>query len=130
MEGGHVVVLNQPAEFVIIGGAALGSLLIGTPPAVIKQLFGQIAKLFGSRSGKSTYVELLTMLYQLFKLAQQSGVMALESHFEQPANSNIISKYPSFLARHHAVDFLADSIKVIIIGGIGAHDLEVLMDED
>jgi chemotaxis protein MotA len=70
------------------------------------------------------------MLYQIFKAAQQSGVMALEAHFEAPESSSIVSKYPKFLARHHAVDFLADSIKVIIIGGIGAHDFETLMDED
>src|SRR5262249_55092515 len=130
MEGGHVLVLNQPAEFMIIGGAAVGSLLIGTPPSVLKQLLRQIGKVFGSGPRKEDYADLLAMLYQLFKLAQQSGVMALEPHFEAPASSAVMSKYPKFLARHHAVDFLADSIKVIVIGGIGAHDFEMLMDED
>ena len=130
MEGGKPLVLNQPAEFIIIGGAALGSLLIGTPPSVLKRLLGQMKMLFGSGTTKAEYSDLLAMLYQLFKVAQQSGVMALEPHFEAPANSSIVSKYPKFLARHHAVDFLADSIKVIIIGGIGAHDFEGLMDQD
>ncbi len=130
MEGGHVLVLYQPAEFVVIGGAALGSLLIATPPKVVKQLIGQILKLLGSGPGKTDYMDLLAMLYQLFKAAQQAGVMALESHFEKPAESSIISKYPKFLAKHHAVDFLADSIKVIIIGGIGPHDFENLMELD
>ena len=128
MEGGKPLVLNQPAEFLIIGGAALGSLLIGTPPSVIKKLLNQLKTLFGSGTSKTDYSDLLAMLYQLFKVAQQSGVMALEPHFEAPANSNIMTKYPKFLARHHAVDFLADSVKVIIIGGIGAHDFEALMD--
>jgi chemotaxis protein MotA len=130
MEGGEPLVLNQPAEFVIIGGAALGSLLIGTPPAVLKRLLGQVKMLFGSGTSKADYSDLLAMLYQIFKAAQQSGVMALESHFEQPANSSIMSKYPKFLARHHAVDFLADSVKVIIVGGISAHDFEFLMEQD
>lgn len=130
MEGGQPLVLNQPAEFVIIGGAALGSLLIGTPPSVIKRLLVQLKTLFGSGTTKNDYNDLLAMLYQLFKVAQQSGVMALEPHFEAPASSSIVSKYPRFLARHHAVDFLADSIKVIIIGGIGAHDFEALMEQD
>jgi chemotaxis protein MotA len=130
MEGGKPLVLNQPAEFIIIGGAALGSLLIGTPPSVIKKLLAQMKTLFGAGTHKNDYNDLLAMLYQLFKVAQQSGVMALEPHFEAPANSNIMTKYPKFLSRHHAVDFLADSIKVIIIGGIGAHDFEALMDED
>ena len=130
MEGGHPLVLNQPAEFMIISGSAIGSLLISTPPSVLGHLAKQILKLFSSGASKGDYVELLAMLYQLFKLAQQSGVMALESHFETPANSSVISKYPKFLAHKHAVDFLADSVKVIIIGGIGAHDLETLMDQD
>lgn len=130
MEGGEVLVLNQPAEFVIIGGASLGSLLIGTPPSVLKRLLGQIKTLFRNGTSKGDYMDLLAMLYQLFKAAQQSGVMALESHLEAPENSSIVSKYPTFLARHHAVDFLADSIKVIIIGGIGAHDFESLMEQD
>ena len=63
---------------------------------------------------KTDYKELLAMLYQLFSLVQQTGVMALESHFDAPASSPIMSKYPRFLKRHHAVDFLADSIKVMI----------------
>ena len=130
MEGGEPLVLNQPAEFVIIGGAALGSLLIGTPPAVLKRLVGQMKLLFSSGSTKEDYQYLLSMLYQLFKSAQQAGVMALEPHFENPDSSSIMSKYPKFLGRHHAVDFLADSIKVIIIGGIGPHDFESLMDQD
>jgi chemotaxis protein MotA len=97
---------------------------------LIKRLVGQIAQLFGSGPSKDDYSELLAMLYQLFKVSQQSGVMALEPHFENPAESSIVSKYPKFLAHHHAVDFLADSIKVIIIGGMGAHDFEGLMDLD
>ena len=56
--------------------------------------------------------------------------MSLEAHFEDPSKSPILSRYPKFLARHDAVDFLADSAKVIIVGGIAAHDLEALMDED
>jgi chemotaxis protein MotA len=130
MEGGHPVVLNQPAEFIIIGGAAFGSLLIGTPPQILKQLIGQCKDLFGKPKGKTEYVDLLAMLFQLFKLSQQGGIMALESHFEAPDKSSIISKYPTFLHHHDAVDFLADSVKVMIVGGISPHDLEMLMDED
>lgn len=130
MHGGEPLVLNQPAEFVIIGGAAVGSLLIGTPPSVLKRLLTQVETLFGSGTPKAEYGELLAMLYQVVKAAQQSGVMALETHVETPASSPIFSKYPKFLARHHAVDFMADSVKLIIIGGISPHDLESVMDQD
>jgi chemotaxis protein MotA len=130
MEGGNLLVLFQPAELVIIGGAAAGSMMIGTPPKILKSLLAQTKGLLAPASGKDDFKELLAMLYQIFKAAQQSGVMALEPHFENPENSVIMSKYPRFLKRHHSVDFLADSVKVIIIGGIGPHDFENLMDLD
>jgi chemotaxis protein MotA len=129
--GGALGVLNQPAEFVVIGGAAIGSLLVSTPAKVLKMTMSQVkAAMSGAGVSSKDYVDLLSMLYQIFKLVQQSGVMALEAHFEDPAKSPIMSRYPKFLHHHEAVDFLADSAKVIIVGGISAHDLEALMDED
>jgi chemotaxis protein MotA len=130
MAGGELLVLVQPAEFVVIGGAALGTLVISTPVSVLKLGIQQITGLFKPATPASEYASLLAMLYQIFKQVQQSGVMSLESHFEDPAKSTILEKYPKFLARHAAVDFLADSVKVLIVGGIAAHDLEALMDED
>lgn len=130
MEGGVLGVLNQPAEFLIIGGCALGTLLVSTPGSVLKLTAKQIIASMGGGQKRQHYVDLLSMLYQIFKQVQQSGVMSLEPHFEDTAKSPILTKYPSFMARHEAVDFLADSVKIIIVGGIAAHDLEALMDED
>jgi chemotaxis protein MotA len=130
IEGGKLLALFQPAELLIIGGAALGAMLISTPTKVLSALIGQLKGAFGTGTSKAQYVSLLSMLYQLFKVIQQAGVMALESHFENPSSSSIISRFPDFLARHEAVDFLADSVKVIIVGGIAPHDLESLMEED
>ncbi len=130
MAGGALGVLIQPSELVVIGGAALGSLVTSTPLPVLKAIAGQLKGFFGSRPNKQDYLELLGMLYQLFKLTQQSGVMALESHVEDATKSPIMARYPKFMANHHAVHFLTDSIKVIILGGIAPHDLEALMDED
>ena len=130
MEGGHLEVLMQPAEFVIIGGAMIGSLVIGTPPKVLKMMVGSVKGLFASALVKSDYLDLLAMLYELFRVVQQSGIMGLESHFDNPTESTILSKYQKFLGRHHALDFLSDSVKVIMTGGILPHDLEALMDED
>ena len=130
MAGGALGVLVQPSEFVVIGGAALGSLLVSTPPTVLKGISSQIVAALGSGLTKADYVDLLSMLYQIFKQVQQGGAMSLEAHFDKPESSSILSKYPKFLARHEAVDFLADSAKVIIVGGIAPHDLEALLDED
>jgi chemotaxis protein MotA len=128
--GGDLLVLNQPSEFLTIGGAAIGSMLISTSPTVLKGAVVQIKALLASGTTKAEYADLLAMLYQIFKQVQQSGVMSLEPHFENPSQSTLLTKYPKFMARHEALDFLADSVKVIIVGGIAAHDLEALMDED
>jgi chemotaxis protein MotA len=130
IEGGHLAVLIQPAEFIIIGGAALGSLVIATPLNIIKGLVSGALGLLKPPKGKPQYLELLAMLFQVFKLSQQGGIMALESHVEKPENSSIFSKYPAFLAHHEALDFLSDSLKVMIVGGISPHDLDSLMELD
>ena len=130
MEGGVMGVLSQPAEFIIIGGCAAGTLIVSTPATVLKEILAQVKKAMGGGQKKQDYIDLLSLLYQIFKQVQQSGVMSLEPHFEDASKSPILNKYPSFMARHEAVDFLADSVKIIIVGGIAAHDLEALMDED
>jgi chemotaxis protein MotA len=130
MAGGALMVLNQPSEFVVIGGAAAGSLLVSTPPSVLRSIATQTAALLRAPLQRTDYVDLLSMLFQVFRHVQQSGVMSLETHFEDPQKSSILARYPKFLGRAGAVDFLADSVKVIIVGGIAPHDLEALMDED
>ena len=130
MEGGQILLLFQPAELVIIGGAAVGMMLLGTPVPVLKALATQCRRLFTPTQTQGDFANLLAMLYQLFRVVQQTGVMALEAHVENPAQSSILSKYPKFLANHGAVSFLADSGKVIIVGGMSPHDLDHLMSED
>lgn len=129
-EGGAFGVLWQPAELIIIGGAAIGSLICSTPAAVLKGIANQLKAVMGAGTSAADYKELLALLYQLFKQVQQQGVMSLESHFDDPKQSPILSRYPKFLARHDALDFLSDSVKVVMVGGIAPHDLESLMDED
>jgi chemotaxis protein MotA len=81
MAGGALGVLNQPPEFFVIGGAAVGSLLVSTPGRVLSVTVAQIkAALSGSGPARQDYVDLM---FQLFKVVRQSGAMALESHFEE-----------------------------------------------
>ncbi len=129
-EGGDFGVLYQPAELIIIGGAAIGSLVTSTPGPVLKGIATQMKAIMGGGTTANDYKDLLALLFQLFKQVQQQGVMSLEAHFDDPSKSAILSKYPKFLGRHDAMDFLSDSIKVVMVGGIAPHDLEALMDED
>ena len=130
MHGGDLLALNQPSELLIIGGAALGSLIISTPMPLLKRIAGSFGGFFKSGPGKQEYLEMLGMMYQTFRLTQQSGVMALESHCDDPKGSAIFSRFPKFLANHHAVDFFTDSVRVIIMGGVSPYDLEAMMDVD
>ncbi len=131
MHHGNLAVLVQPTEFIIIVGAAIGSLLIANPlhltMGVIKGVLGTLS---GSKIKKETYVEVLKMLYELFQLAKKEGLIALEQHIENPSGSPIVSKYPSFLANHHATEFTCDTLKIVLNGGVPAHDLEDLMELD
>ncbi len=130
MHGGNLMILYQPAEFVIIVGAGVGILLAGTPMGVLHELLAQIKRLLTPPPGRKDYTDLLVMLYQLFRVVQSTGVMALEPHLDAPKESAVLSKYPKFLARHSSLAFLADSARVIIVGGISPHDFEALMYED
>jgi chemotaxis protein MotA len=131
MEGGKPVHLFIPAEYIIIAGCSAGTLVAMSSPRVLRRLGGMLsAMLKGDKSSKIQYLELLTMLYEFFQVAKKDGLVGLEAHVEEPAQSTIFSKYPSFLANHHAVSFLCDTVKIIITAGVPPHDLEALMDAD
>jgi len=130
LEGGKLLVLFQPAEFLIIGGCALGSLLVMSPIKVVKQMITQITGILGSPPTKETYIELLVMLYEIFQAARKDGLVAMESHIERPDESKILTKYPDFLANHHLLSFFVDTMRLILSGGVPAYDLEALIDTD
>jgi len=128
---GSFGVLLQPAEFVTIAGAAAGSVLVSTPKEVLSQMVKQITGVFRGKSvTKANYLELLKVLFEVFQAGRKGGLMSLESHAEYPDKSEIFKKYPHFLGNHHAVEFLADSLKVMISGGLPPMELEALMDSD
>jgi chemotaxis protein MotA len=130
MAHGNLMVLMQPAEFVIIGGAAMGSMLVMAPPRVVKSIIARLPRIMASGHSKQAYVDLLTMMYELFNVARKDGLVGLESHIEEPEKSAVLTKYPYFLKNHHAVSFLSDTMRLIIMGGIPEFDLESMLDKD
>jgi chemotaxis protein MotA len=130
MEHGQIMVLFQPAEFVIIGGAALGSLLASVPMKVLTSLIGQLGKILSSGPSKKAYIDLLTMMYELFNVARKDGLVGLESHIENPEKSSVLTKYPDIIKNHHTLNFLVDTVRLIIMGGVPEHDLDAMMDLD
>jgi chemotaxis protein MotA len=131
MEHGQLGVLVQPAELLIIGGAAIGTLLIANPlPILIKIVHGLLGVLKGSPYTKANYLETLKMLNDLFMVARKNGMAKLEEDVEAPEKSQVFTKYPNFLKNHHAVHFVCDTLRMAISGGVQPFDLDQMMEMD
>lgn len=127
--GGHLGILFQPFEFVIILGAATGALLLGNPKEIITGIFKNFMVIFrGPTHGKDSYLELLSMMYAVFKLAKTKGDLALESHVEKPDESSLFAKFPNFNDDHHTRTFLCDYLRLLTLGTSNAHELESIID--
>ncbi|RMF96102.1 MAG: flagellar motor stator protein MotA [Candidatus Schekmanbacteria bacterium] len=128
LEHGNLSVLIQPAELIIIGGAALGSLIVTCPPSILSDIVKKIPTVFkGSAYDKKAYLELLNLLYDIFVKIRKEGVLHIESDIEAPDKSELFKKYPSVLSNHHALKFLCDNLRVYIVG-VKPSDLEDMMD--
>jgi chemotaxis protein MotA len=131
IEGGPVMVLVQPAELLIIGGAAVGSVLVGTPLSVLMGLVGKLPGLLtGAGQSKEAHVELLKALYETFMNAKKNGFISLDNDVSDPEQSSIYSKYPGLLKNHHAMGFLTGAFKLLVDGLVTPMQLEELMDAE
>jgi chemotaxis protein MotA len=131
MEHGIIRLLLQPAELIIIGGAAIGTLLIANPLHVLKAIAGGVTGAFGgSKYGKETYLETLKMMYELIGRARKEGLMVLEADSDAPDQSPVLSKYPKFLKDHHALAFVCDTIRMASSGGVEPLDVDQMMELD
>jgi chemotaxis protein MotA len=130
-QGGHMDVLVQPFEALIILGAAMGAFVIANTGPILKQTLKIFGTLFrGSRYNKAAYIELLGLMFSIFKLVQSKGILALEPHVEDPENSSLFQKFPTFAKNHHAVEFMCDYLRMVTLGTNSVHEMDALMDEE
>ncbi len=130
MEHGNLKVLMQPAELIIIAGAAIGTVLVANPIHILKQIIAGVTAVFkGSKITKQYYIETLKMMYTLLGKARTEGLMALEADVEEPTKSAVFSKYPNFLKDHHVLHFLCDTLRMAVTG-TDVHELDQLMELD
>lgn len=128
---GNLAVLLQPAEFIIILGAAFGSLVLSSPPQVIKIMFKNLRFVFQSTGArKEEFLELLSLLFSIFSKIRKEGLISIEADIEVPENSPIFTKYKSVLPRKRALDFICDNLRVIITTNMPTHELEELLSVD
>jgi len=131
LEHGNLKVLIQPAELVIIGGAAAGTVFIGNSPAVLKGILAGLGGVFGgSRFTKTLYLETLKVLYSVMQKARKGGLSSLESDIEDPSKSQIFAKFPPGKPDHHVRDFVCDTLRMAVTGGPTAFDLDQMMELD
>jgi chemotaxis protein MotA len=131
MEKGHIAVLLQPAELLIIAGASAGTLLVANPIHILKGILaGLTGVLGGSKLGKERYLNTLRMMYQFLNKVRKEGLLSVEMDVEKPAESAIFKNYPEFLNDHHARDFVCDTLRMAITGGVEPFDMDQMMELD
>jgi chemotaxis protein MotA len=129
--GGHLAVLWQPFEVVIIVGAAIGGFVTANRrPVLVATGTAVLGLLKGEKHNKAAYLELLSLLYSIFKVAKTKGALALEAHVEKPEESALFAQFPVFMSQHHAVVFLCDYLRLLTLGSDNHHEMETLIDEE
>jgi chemotaxis protein MotA len=131
MEKGPVAVLIQPSEFLIIAGAAIGTMLAANPLHILKKTVGSLMLVLkGSKYSKQRYTDSLKMMFSLFNKARKAGLVGIEGDVEEPEKSTVFQKYPDFLHNHHARDFVCDTMRMAITGGATPFDVDQMMELD
>ena len=129
--GGHVGVIWQPFEFVIIGGASLGTFIVANPMKTIKDTGTGIKEAFvGAAPGRREYLETLGILYFVMRELRSKPRNEVEEHIDSPSESALFQKFPSILANKDLTTFICDYCRLIIIGNARTHEIEALMDEE
>lgn len=120
-----------PGEGMIIMGCAVAAFLISNTPHTVKATFAYLKVISKPDAhSKQDYLELLSVLFSIFKLARTKGWLALEAHIEKPEDSELFKSFPGFSNNHHATTFLCDYLRIISLGNENAFELEALMDEE
>ena len=131
LSGGELLALFQPYELLIIGGAALGAMVMSNPLGVtvnVMKSFGTLVK--PSPYRKALYLDLLALLYDIFNKMRREGLLGIEKDIDDPAASPIFSKHTGIAKIHGATDFIIDYLRVMTLGGVAAHDLDALFDAE
>jgi chemotaxis protein MotA len=131
MAGGHLGSLFQPIELLMIGGGALGAMVVSSGPKVMKATLKALPSVFkGSKYNKALYMELLALLFEILAKVRKEGLMSIESDVEDPHASPIFSKYPTISHDHHVVEFITDYLRLMVGGNLNAMEIENLMDNE
>ncbi len=129
--GGHLIVLFQPFEFLIIGGAALGIFIVANPLATIKDCGTAIVEAVADKVPKPRdFLDVLSALHSLMRELRGKSRGEVEGHFDNPTESDVFKGFPRLIANKDLLTFICDYGRLIIIGNAKTHEIEALMDEE
>ena len=131
--GGNILIILKaaPFELLVILGAAVGAAIIGTPKHILNKIgkaFNDLLK--GSPYTKENYLEIISLLYMIFKLAKSRGMLAVEPHVEKPEESTIFQMFPTILKDHHVVEFICDYLRMMTMGTSNPHQMDDIITEE
>ncbi len=132
LAGGHfdVIIKAAPFEMMMIGGAAVGAFLIGNSFKTVMAAGGGVMKVFSGPKWKAKdYTDLLSLLYVLTKTMKSKGVVAIETHIENPKDSTIFQNYPKILKDHFATDLICDTLRMLTMNLEDPHQVEEIIDK-
>ena len=131
LEHGDFRILFQPAEFLVIGGAALGTFLVCNPKHDLIRFVRLAGAWFRPNPfTRALYLEHLAFLYELFTHGRVRGPAKLEDEIDTPAQSSVFKKYPAFLADECACSFVCDTLRLYTSTGTSPFELDAIMRED
>ena len=129
--GGHLQVLVQPYEVVVICGAALGTFIVANSMKTVKDTGkGILEALKGSVPKETDYLETLGVLHSLMRELRSKSRSEVEAHIDNPEESAIFQAFPTVLKNVELRNFICDYCRIIIIGNARSHEIEALMDEE
>jgi chemotaxis protein MotA len=131
LEGGHLGPLFQPWELMMIAGGAMGTFVISNDGKAIRATFAVLPTIFHrAKQSRSSYMDLMSLMYDLLSKVRKEGLMSIESDIEAPESSPVFSRYPSILADHHVMEFITDYLRLMVSGNMDAFQIENLIDNE
>lgn len=131
MMGGHLDVLWQPYEYVIILGSAIGTFFVANPMKVVKDVGkGIVEAIKEAMPKRSDYLDILSLLFVLLREIKSKTKSEIETHIDKPEESDIFKAYPSVVQNVELSTFICDYCRLILVGTARPHEIEALMDEE
>ena len=123
-----IIIKALPFELMMIGGAAAGTFLIANGGGVVKGALADLKRVMsGPKWKKDDYRDILSLMYMLVKLLKMRGVLALEPHVDNPHESALFSKFPKIQHDHFALDFIADTLRMMTMSMDDPYQVEECM---